>query len=149
MGWQRSAEGNGPKQEEVTTHGNPAYRSGEKVKLSLCLIDQVLCNEDVWGCGGIASQFLTSALDGGERSSSRSSRLIPGERVPDTHLIGVLVGPRSGVDTVEYRKILPLPEMEPRPSNRSSSLYRLSYPDVPCLSVGFLMSALYFLFLGP
>jgi hypothetical protein len=33
-----------------------------KVKLFLCLIDQVLRYEDIWGSGGIAPPFLTLAL---------------------------------------------------------------------------------------
>jgi hypothetical protein len=33
------------------------------VKLSLCLLSKVLCNEDISGNGGIAPPFLTLALD--------------------------------------------------------------------------------------
>jgi hypothetical protein len=43
---------------------------GVKVKLSLCSISSALCHEDVWGSGGTAPPFLTSAVDGGERSAS-------------------------------------------------------------------------------
>jgi hypothetical protein len=39
---------------------------GKKVKLSLCIIKQALCHEDIWGSGGITPLFLTLALDGGE-----------------------------------------------------------------------------------
>jgi hypothetical protein len=35
-----------------------------KVKLSLCLINQTLCHECVWGSEGIDPRFLTLALDG-------------------------------------------------------------------------------------
>jgi hypothetical protein len=34
----------------------------------------------VWGSGGIAPPFLTSALDGGEWSASRPGRYIPGKK---------------------------------------------------------------------
>jgi hypothetical protein len=50
--------------------------------------------------------FLTSALDGGEWSASRT--LPPGKEppVPITHWIGVWVGPRAGLDAGARRKIL-------------------------------------------
>jgi hypothetical protein len=48
---------------------------------------------------------LTSALDGGERSASRSSRFTPRERATGTHWIGGWVGPRAGLDAVVKRKI--------------------------------------------
>jgi hypothetical protein len=41
------------------------------------------------------------------------------------------VGPKTGLDDVERRKILPLPGLELRPLGRpirSQSLYRLNYP---------------------
>jgi hypothetical protein len=41
-----------------------------KVKFILCLINYSLPHELVWGSGGIASAFLTSALAGGEWSAS-------------------------------------------------------------------------------
>jgi hypothetical protein len=53
------------------------------------------------GTGGVASAFLTSALDGCEWSVSRPSCFIPEERVPGTHWIGDWVGPRAGLDAVE------------------------------------------------
>jgi hypothetical protein len=52
------------------------------------------------GSGGIAPQFLTSTLDGGEWSASRPGRFTPG-----THWIGGRVDPRVGLDIVEKRKI--------------------------------------------
>jgi hypothetical protein len=76
--------------------------------------------------GGIASPFLTSALDGVEWSASRPGRNIPGETARVTHWIGGWVGLRVGLDAMEKRKILPLSETEQRLS--SSQLYRLSYP---------------------
>jgi hypothetical protein len=45
--------------------------------------------------------FFTPALHGGEWSTSRPGRFTPGERVPGTHWIGGLVGPRAGLDVVE------------------------------------------------
>jgi hypothetical protein len=75
--------------------------------------------------------FLTSALDGGEWSASRPGRFTPGERAPGTHWIGSWIGPRTGLDNVERRKILPLPGLEPQPldhPSRSQSIHRLRYP---------------------
>jgi hypothetical protein len=42
----------------------------------------------VWGSGGIAPPFLTSALNGGEWSASRPCRFTPGERKHGTYWIG-------------------------------------------------------------
>jgi hypothetical protein len=74
--------------------------------------------------------FLTSALVGGELSASRPGRFTAGERSPGTHWRGGWVGPRAGMDDVEKRKILPLPELELRSLGRlarSQSLYRLRH----------------------
>jgi hypothetical protein len=69
--------------------------------------------------------FLTSALVGGEWSSSRTSHFTPKETAPGTHRIGGWVGPRAGLDNVE--KILD--PTETRTLTRSQSLYRrLRYP---------------------
>jgi hypothetical protein len=62
-----------------------------KVMLSLCLINYVLCPEDIWGSGSIAPSFLTSALHG------MSGQL----HALSTHLIGGWVDPTAGLDTVE------------------------------------------------
>jgi hypothetical protein len=43
----------------------------------MCLINYALCNENIWGSGGIAPPFLTSALDAGELSVSRPCRFTP------------------------------------------------------------------------
>jgi hypothetical protein len=75
--------------------------------------------------------FLTSALVGGEWSSTRLCSYTPIERVPGTHLIGGWFVPRSGLDDVEMRKFLTLPELKLRTLGhpaRSQSLYRLRYP---------------------
>jgi hypothetical protein len=51
--------------------------------------------------------FSTSALDGGEWSTSRPGRAFTsGERIPGTHCTGGWVGPRSGLDTEARGKIL-------------------------------------------
>jgi hypothetical protein len=49
----------------------------------------------------MAPPFLTSALDGGEWSSSRLCRFTPA----DTHWIGGWVGPRVCLDSMEKRQI--------------------------------------------
>jgi len=41
---------------------------------------------------------LTSELDAGEWSASRSPRFNPRERAPGTHWIGDRVGPRAGLE---------------------------------------------------
>jgi hypothetical protein len=70
-----------------------------KVKLPLCLINYAPCHEDVWGSGGIAPQFLTSALDRGERS-------VPTPLCSQgDNWVGDWVGPRTSLDAVEYRNI--------------------------------------------
>jgi hypothetical protein len=56
--------------------------------------------------------FLTSALVGGEWSTSRPGRFTPGERAPGTHLIGVWVDLRAGLDDLEKRKFLALLGLE-------------------------------------
>jgi hypothetical protein len=69
--------------------------------------------------------FLSSELVGGEWSASRPGRFTPG-----TYWIGGWVGPRTGLDDVERRKILPPPGLELRTLGRparSQWLYRLSY----------------------
>jgi hypothetical protein len=76
--------------------------------LSLCLINQALCHEGIWGSGGTAPTLLTSALDGGEWSASPL-----GKEPLVTQSIGGWVGPRAGLDAVEKRKILPLSGIEP------------------------------------
>jgi hypothetical protein len=63
-------------------------------------------HEGVLGKWRYSSTYsLTSALDGGERSASRPGRFTPRERAPETHLIGVWVGPRAVLDAVVKTKI--------------------------------------------
>jgi hypothetical protein len=56
--------------------------------------------------------------------------LYPRGKSPCTHWIGRWVGPRTGLDDVENRKFLTLPELEFQPlccPVRRQSLYRLRY----------------------
>jgi hypothetical protein len=72
--------------------------------------------------------FLNSALVGSEWSSSCPGRFTLGERAPGIHWIEGWVGPGTGLDDVEKRKILPIPGLELRPLGRparSQSLYKL------------------------
>jgi hypothetical protein len=72
--------------------------------------------------------FLTSALVGGEWSTSRLCRFTIEERAPGTHWIGVWVDPRAGLDNTEKKKFLNLTGLELRPLHRPAriqSLYRL------------------------
>jgi hypothetical protein len=63
--------------------------------------------------------FLTSALAGGEWSTSRPGRFTAGERTPSTHWIGGWVDPRAGQDDLEKRKFFTLPGLEIRPLGRA------------------------------
>jgi hypothetical protein len=76
----------------------------------------------MWGSEGIVPPFLTSALDGGEWSTSRPGRFTPG-----THWIEGWLGPRAGLDTMEKRLILTLPAIE----HRLHPIYVLNYNFVP------------------
>jgi hypothetical protein len=63
----------------------------------------------------MAPPFLTSVLNGGEQSASRSSSFTAG-----THWIGGLVGPRADPDVVEKKFIDPTENQTqiPRPSRQ-------------------------------
>jgi hypothetical protein len=63
--------------------------------------------------------FLTSALVGGEWSTSRPGRFTPGERAPGTHFIG-WVDLRASLDDLEKRKFLTLLGLELRPLGRAA-----------------------------
>jgi hypothetical protein len=58
--------------------------------------------------------FLTSALVGGEWSTSIPGRFTPRERAPSTHCIGGWVDLRASLDDLEKRKFLTLPGLELR-----------------------------------
>jgi hypothetical protein len=80
------------------------------------------------GSESIAPTFLTTAVDGGEWSASRPGRFPPRLTALDTHWIGGWVGPRAGLDAVEYRQIsYPHLQSNPGHPDLSPSLYRLSY----------------------
>jgi hypothetical protein len=73
-----------------------------------------------WGVIVQTHVFLTSALAVGELSASRPGRFTPGETAPGTHLIGVWMDPRAGMDDMEKRKFLTLPGLELRPLGRQA-----------------------------
>jgi hypothetical protein len=75
-----------------------------------------------------STHSLTSALDGGEWSASRSGRFTPRERVPGTHGIGGWVGPRAVVDAVVKRKI-PSPRRESNPRTPTVQPVAQRYTD--------------------
>jgi hypothetical protein len=84
-----------------------------KLKLSLCLINYALRHENVWGSGGIAPVFLTSALDG----ASRPGRFITTEKAP-LHIGWEAWWAWEPVWTPSRREILfPLPGIKLRPSS--------------------------------
>jgi hypothetical protein len=82
-------------------------------------------------CGGVDVEIkvhLTWTLVEREWSASYFGLFIPGKRSPNTHLIGDLVGPRAGLDSVKIRKCLTLPGLELSSHARLArrqSLYRL------------------------
>jgi len=61
-------------------------------------------HEDVWGSGGTAPWFLTSALHGGEWSASRAKHSTSGQRAPGTHWTGRWAGHRANLEAVAKRK---------------------------------------------
>jgi hypothetical protein len=75
-----------------------------------------------------AMHFLTSTLDGGEWSASRSGRFTPRERAPDNHWIGSWVGPRAVLDVVVKRKI-PSPRRKSNPRTPIFHLVAQRYTD--------------------
>jgi hypothetical protein len=89
--------------------GGYENRRDKKVKLSLCLTKHHVM-KTYWG----VKVFLTSALGGGEWSTSHPGRFTPRERAPGTHWIGGWVGPRAVLDTAVKRKI-PNPRRESNP----------------------------------
>jgi hypothetical protein len=78
--------------------------------------------------GVLAPTFLTWALDGSERSASRSCRFNPGERAPGTHWLGGWVGPRFDLDAAEKRKNLHCRDSNPGLSVCSPSVLKIYSP---------------------
>jgi hypothetical protein len=77
-------------------------------------------------------------------------RFLPGERAPDTHWIGDLVGPRAGLDDVEKRKFLTLLGLELRPLGRpacSQSLTDYAIPAPPYIFI-YIQNYVSFSFVG-
>jgi hypothetical protein len=67
--------------------------------------------------GGIASTFLTSALDGGEWSGSLPGRFIPREIARGTYWIGGWVWSEPAWTLPRREKSLALPGIKPRSSS--------------------------------
>jgi hypothetical protein len=84
-------------------------------------------HEGVLGKWRYNHAFLTSTLEGGERSASQPDRFTPRERAAGTHWIGGWLSPRAGLDTVVNRKI-PSPCRDSNP--RSSTPYVCLYMSV-------------------
>jgi hypothetical protein len=99
----------------------------KNVKLSLCLINSALCHEDIWGGGGIAPPFLTSALDGGEWSDSRTGHFTHKKKSPWYPLGRRMGRPQSRSRFCGEVKTYSCRESNPGRPARSPSLYRLSY----------------------
>jgi hypothetical protein len=85
-------------------------------KLCLCLIKRH---------GGIASPFLTSALDGQEWQASRTGQVNLEEAAPGTHWLGVWVA--SGLFWTLWSREKYFVPAENRLRTSSPSLYQLSY----------------------
>jgi hypothetical protein len=75
--------------------------------------------------------FLTSALVGGEWSTSRPGRFTSGKRAPGTHWIGGWVDLRAALDDLEKRKFLTLPGLELRPLGRPAVASRYTDYAIP------------------
>jgi hypothetical protein len=93
----------------VNFRRHQSFRSYAYGKVFLCLISSALCHEDIWGSEGIASPFLTSALDGGEWSASRPCRFTPGRNSTRYPLVMRLGGPQGRSGSCGEEKNLALP----------------------------------------
>jgi hypothetical protein len=67
----------------------------------------------MWGSRGIVPAVVTSTLDEGQWSASRSRRFTPRERAPGTHWIERCVGPKADLTAVKKRTILHWRESNP------------------------------------
>jgi hypothetical protein len=93
----------------------------------LYLLNEVPHHEE-WESCGTAPTLFTLELDGGESSISRPGRFIPGSSASGIYWIEVCVGPKVGLEVVEYRKFsCACRELNPGYPDRSPSLHRLSY----------------------
>jgi hypothetical protein len=116
----------------ITEHFYDDYIAQQE--LSVCL---TLKHYAMKACGGsrcTGHVFLILLLVGGEWSSSRSTLFTPGGEASYTHMVEVLVRPRTGLDDVKNRKFLSLPVLEFRSLGRPAprrSLYRLRCPGLP------------------
>jgi hypothetical protein len=100
------------------------YKSSQwdvKINLSLGVINWAQRHDVISGSEHIGPPFVTSALDGGEWSASRSCCLTPRTTVPGTHCIGSWVGLRPGLDVTEKRKV----SFPSRELNSDSSVVQL------------------------
>jgi hypothetical protein len=91
----------------------------------------------IWGIISVGIQiqvFLTSALDGSEWLATRPGRLPSEKEALATNWIGGWVGPRAGLDAVEKRKFLTLPELRLDPSLIQLGAIS-SAPTKLCLSI--------------
>jgi hypothetical protein len=83
----------------------------DKVVSVLLFLTEHHATKAYWGSGCIAPRILTSAIDWGEWSASRTGRSTHRKRAPGTHWIGDWLGPTAGLDSVVKRKI-PSPRRE-------------------------------------
>jgi hypothetical protein len=98
----------------------------KKVKLSLCLTNQALRYEGVWGSGHIDPHFLDLGTSWRWVVSFTPLPVYPRGKSPRYPL-----GPRTGLNDIERRKFLTLPGLQLRSLRRparSQSLYLLRYP---------------------
>jgi hypothetical protein len=120
----------------VSTKAGDTCSSHYEVKLSLCLTNEALRQEGVWGSGCIDPHFLDAALAGGEWSASRPGRFTLGERAPSTHRIGGCVDPRAGLDDVE-KIIDPTGTRTPTPRSSSQCLPLMGYHETFLINLAF------------
>jgi hypothetical protein len=80
--------------------------------------------------------LLTTALVGGEWSTSRPGRFTPGERAPYTHWIGGWVDLKACLEDLAKRKFLTLTGLELRPLGNSQIRRR----DKPLYCYGFFLA---------
>jgi hypothetical protein len=101
------------------------------VKLSLCLTNQALRHEGVWGSGRTDPYFLNLGTSWRWEVSCTPLPLYPRGKSLRYPLDRRLGGPREGLDDEEKTKFLTFPGLELWPlcrPARSQSLYRLCYP---------------------